>query len=187
MSLEELESMSLEIEEEIKICERDLKKTGSLVIKTQSFTRLISKEDPNLERIKVLKKKAIEYQNKAKELSERRTREKKELEQEMEDSKIRAKRISEIKEDGAEPTFYKEQSSRLDDIISTSMDSLESLRRQGVLIDRINNNLRQGAMRLGVSHETISMIESRFAGDKSLFWILFCGFIALIFILRLFF
>ncbi|ELA42794.1 uncharacterized protein VICG_00109 [Vittaforma corneae ATCC 50505] len=187
MSLGELKIMANEIENEIELCNKDLKKVGSLVIKTQSLMNLLAKEDPSDKEVKVLKIKASSFQSKARELSERRSKEKQELENELMDSKIRTKKITEMSDFGSEmgqSGFFAAQSSKLDDFISTSMDSLESLRRQSVYIDRINETLRRGAFRLGVSNETLSRIESRFAGDKSLFIILLIGIVALVLILR---
>lgn len=184
MNLDALEAMASEIEKEIAICEKDLKKAGSLAIKTQSLVNLLLKEDPTNRAVNVLKIKANSYQNKAKELCERRAKEKQDLENELEDSKIRVKKITEICDTGTEQSFFVEQTSRLDEFISSSMDSLESLRRQSVLVDKINSNLRQGAVRLGVSTETLSMIETRFAGDKSLFLILLGMFVLLVILLK---
>lgn len=185
-----MQSMAEEIEQEIQRCEKDLRRVGSLVIKTHSLSNMLAKEDPELKEIKILKIKTNAFKSKVKELSERRAKEKQDLENEMEDSKIRVKRITEVSGDDLEhreSSFFSTQSSRLDDFISNSMDSLESLRRQNVFIDRINNNLREGAIRLGMSGSLLANIESRFAGDKSLFIILLLVFIFVVVILRFIF
>lgn len=187
MNLEDLKKMANEIEKEIELCQNDLKKVGSLVIKTQSLYNLLSKEDDNDKDVKLLKIKAASYQNKVKELSEKRNREKQDFENELIDSKIRTKKITELTNHDTvmdDKTFFSTQNNKLDEFISTSMDSLESLRRQSVYIDRINETLRQGALRMGFSNETLCKIESRFAGDKSLFIILFFSVILLILILK---
>lgn len=179
--------MARDIERDIEMCEKDLKRVGTLVIKAHSFANLLAKEDPENREVKMLKIKALSYKNKSKELSERRSREKQEFDDELADSRIRTKKITEMSESGRNPgeeRFFTSQSSKLDDFISSSMDSLQSLKRQSVYIDRINDTLRQGALRLGISNETLGRIESRFAGDKSLFYILFIGVIILILILK---
>jgi hypothetical protein len=190
MSIENLKVMASEIEKEIINCEKDLKKVGSLTIKTQSLLNLLAKEDPTNKDVKVLKIKAISYQNKVKELGERRNKEKQEFETELMDSKIRTKKITEINDQGYEmdqSSFFASQNSKLDEFISSSMDSLESLKRQSVYIERINDTLKQGALRMGISNETLSRIESRFAGDKSLFIIMLISIFLLIFILKFIF
>jgi len=193
MTLADLQSMAVEIEEEIKMCEHDLKRVGSLVIKAQSLANLLAKEDPTDQAVRQLKGKAAEYQNKVKELSERRNREREDFAQELTDSKIRVKNITEVQDSSADlaqisqKQFFGAQSSKLDDFISTSMNSLESLKQQSVYIDRINDVLRRGASRLGVSNDTLSRIESRFVGDKSLFIIFLFGIVVLIFVLRFIF
>ncbi|KAM0681558.1 hypothetical protein GINT2_000217 [Glugoides intestinalis] len=187
MNLDSLEAMASEIEKEIVLCEKDLKKVGSLAIKTQSLLNLLSKEDATNRAVNILIIKANSYQNKAKELCERRAKEKQELENELVESKIRQKKITEISDTGVEQNFFVEQTSRLEDFISISMDSIESLRRQSVLVNNINNKLRQGAIRLGISTETLSKIETRFAEDKSLFLILLCLFIILVILLKFIF
>lgn len=190
MALADLQSIAKEIEEEIKLCENDLKKVGSLVIKAQSFVNLLAKEDSSDQAVRQLKGKAMAYQNKVKELSERRNREREDFEQELTDSKIRTKKITEVHDTGTDAVqlsqkqFFSTQTSKLDDFISTSMDSLESLKQQSLYIDRINDVLKRGASRLGVSNETLNRIESRFWGDKSLFIIFLIGIVVLIFVLR---
>lgn len=193
MSHVNLESMAKEIEEEIHHCETDLKKVGSLVIKAQSFANLLAKENSGDSEVKQLKEKSRVYQNKVKELSERRNKERADFEQELVDSKIRTKNITEMQDTCAsvsvvtQKQFFSTQSSKLDDFISTSMDSLESLKKQSIYIDRINDVLRRGATRIGVSNETLTKIENRFAGDKSLFFIFIGAIIIMMFVLRFIF
>lgn len=187
MSVENLKSIADEIERELRICAEDLSRVGSLVIKTQSLLNLVAKEDPNSPEVKQLKGRAQAYHNKVKELSERRNRERAEFEQEMSDSKIRTRRITEMSDcssDTHRTKFVATQTNKLDEFISSSMDSLESLRRQSIHIDRVNDVLKRGAIRLGVSNETLGRIESRFAGDKSLFIILLIGVAVLFLLLR---
>ena len=75
----------------------------------------------------------------------------------------------------------------VDGFILSTMDSLDSIKRQGVFIQRANERLKSGLVRLGVSGELISNIEARFARDKSLFIILFGAVFLLILLLRFYF
>jgi hypothetical protein len=187
MNISELKTMSNEIENEIENCENDLNKVGSLTIKTQSFVNLLSKQDENNKEIKILKIKANSYQKSARTLGEKKAALRNEFEQEMEDSKIRPQKISEIGDVTNTMTdneFYANQSSKLDEFISNSMDSIESLRKQGKYIENINSKLKQGMISLGVSSDVVNKIESRIAGDKTIFLICLCLIILLIIILR---
>lgn len=180
--IEDLQAMADEIEGEIEICENDLKRVGSLSIKTQSFANMVLRMDSSSKTAGLLKIKASSFQNKVRILSDRRTREKLDLELELEDSKIRYKKITEARDnalDVQDSEFFSRQSSKLDEFISSSMDSLESLGRQSVYIDRISSTLRSGLRKLGVGSDILHKIESRFAGDRSLFLILM-GMLALL-------
>lgn len=188
--VEDLQTMADEIEKEIEACESDLRRVGSLSIKAQSFANMVQKLGLCTEGASLLRAKANSFQNRVRVLSDRRTREKQELEQELEDSKIKYKKITEVRDnalDMHDSEFFSRQSSKLDEFISSSMDSLESLRRQGVYIDRINSTLRSGILRLGVGSDTLHKIESRFAGDKSLFLALMGTLALLILVLKVVF
>lgn len=182
-----LQSLAREIEHDIAEGEQDLRKVGSLAIKIQSFVNQLSALDAHDHDVQQMLAQASAFQSRARVLAERRTREKQALEQEMQSSKLRTQRITEASaaEEAAEKHgFFAAQSTQVDSFIESSMDALESLQRQNVLVDRISTNLRQGALRLGVSSETLSRIESRFSGDKSLFIILLLCVVLLILLLR---
>lgn len=187
--IENLKRMASEIENGIVECQTDLRKVGTLNIKVQSFRNMLSKQDPSSEEVRMLSTKASDFQNKTRMLSDQRRKEKQGLEQEMIDSKIKFKKITEASDNSGlhDSDFYSKQSSRLDDYISSSMDSLEALKKQSVYIDRINNTIKSGLLKLGVGSDVLHKIESRFAGDKSLFLILVAVIVILIFILKIVF
>lgn len=183
----DLQAMANEIEKEMSACESDLRRVGSLSIKVQSFANMVQRLDPGEQAASFLKAKANTFRCRARVLSDRRTMEKMELEQEMESSRIKYKKITEAKDntlDSQDSEFFSRQSSKLDEFISSSMDSLESLRRQSAYIDRISSTLRDGLQRLGVGSDTLHSIESRLAGDRTLFLILMGALALLILILK---
>lgn len=184
MGIAELQCMAATIEREIEECENDLKRVGSLTIKTQSFSNLLSKQDESDKEIKLLKIKANSFLKSVKLLGEKKAIIKNEYEQEMEHSKIRPQKISEMTNSMADNEFYSKQSSTLDEFISSSMDSLDSLKRQSKYIDNISGKLKQGVLSIGVSSDLVNQIESRFAGDKSIFYILLILIVLLILFMR---
>lgn len=186
---EELRRMQQEIEREINLCQRDLKRIGSLSIKVNSFKNLVAKESENNSIHGEFSLKSKYFQDQVRILSDKRTQEKQELEQEMESSKIRYKKITEVKDtsNDIDDKFFSQQSNKLDDFISKSMDSLRSLERQGGYIDNISNTVRRNFVNLGLGSDILYNIESRFAGDKSLFYILIISTILVILVLRFIF
>lgn len=189
LNINELKIMENEIENELKKSQSDLKKVGSLTIKINSFKNMVSKINQNESGAKELFLKSKYFQQQIKILADRRTQEKQELEHEMESSKIRFKRITEASEnnDLTDDKFFSQQSSKIDDFISKSMDSFRSLERQGGYIDKISHSIRRNFVNLGVGDDLLYNIETRFAGDKSLFYILIIILIILIFVLRFYF
>lgn len=185
MEISELQTMAEKIERDIDECENDLNKVGSLTIKVQSFANLLGKQDQESKEVKLLKIKANSFLKSVKILGEKKAVLKKEFEQEMEESKIRPQKISEIDNYSMpENEFFSNQSSKLDDFISNSIDTIDSLKRQSRHIDNVSRKLKEGMINMGVSNDLMNQIESRFAGDKSVFLILLILVILLIFILR---
>lgn len=188
--LEELAAMADEIENELGMCDKNIKKLGSASIKTQSFHNMVNKEDQGDRNIKQLQMKARYFLNRVKTFNDMRSKERSEFEQEMADSKIQVKKISETYDPDhelKEREFYSKQSNKLDSFIISTMDSLDSIKRQGVFIQRANERLKNGLMRLGVSGELIDKIEVRFARDKTLFMVLFGSVLFFIVLLRFYF
>lgn len=181
--LKTLETMAGEIEEQINACGNDLRNIGTLNIKTQSFLNMLSKANDGSEEFKILITKAGEIRNKVKILSNLRKQEKEKMEQEMMESKIKYKKITEVHDNTRnelDSDFFDSQSSRLDDFIMSSMDSLASLKRQGNYINRITNTLRNSFVRLGGSSDLLQKIESQVEGYKKSFLIL-VGFLFIVF------
>jgi len=190
LEFEDLNKMADEIEDELGVCRNDLRKIGTLNIKAQSYMNILSKQNQNTKEFNLLKERGEHIQNNIKVLSDLRKKEKQELEQEMSDSKINFKRITEARDSSSnvsESDFFHGQSSRLDRIIHSSMDSLESIKRQGNMINSVNDTLRRSFIKLGAGSDLLQKIESRVAGDKSLFLMLICILIALIILLKLVF
>lgn len=185
MNISDLEAMAGKIEQDIKDCQNNLNKLGTLTIKTQSFINMLSKQSEDNDDVKRLKMKANSYLKSVKELGDKKAIMKKELEHEMEESKIRPKKINELDNHSmTESEFFSNQSSKLDEFISSSMDTIDSLKRQSRYIDNINGKLRQGVLNMGVNSDLLNQIETRFAGDKSIFIILLILIVIFIFVLR---
>jgi len=79
--------------------------------------------------------------------------------------------------------FYGAQSSRMDNIIMSTMDSLESLRLQGKYIDSTRTMINDGLRRMGLSNRFINRIESRVTMDKVVFIGLFIFLVLVIMVL----
>lgn len=186
----ELNKICTKLEEELKDCHQDLKRVGNLNIRSQSLRNMIEKLEEDGDEIRKLKSRSHRIQSKVKNLSDLRTKEKNEMEEEMISSNIRYKKITEASESGihlSDKEFFLQQTNKLDDFLSSTLDSIKSLEKQGGYIDRINKSLRNGLVNFGVAGDVLHRLESRFAGDKSLFIILICLLVLLIFILRLLF
>lgn len=188
-SIEELKIIADELEQELESCEKDLKKTSILLVKIQSFQTMLNKREEDGE-IRILRVKAQSFLKKVQQLCQKRNKEKSDLEQEMNDARIRVKKINEACDPDMElkeRDFFSKQNEHLDNYILNAIDSIDSLKRQGVYIDRINENLRSGLIRMGVSSAFLNRIESRFKRDKLIFIILFFIIILFILFLRFFF
>lgn len=182
--VEELRAIAAEIEIELEACEKNLKRVGALSVKIQSFCNMVGRMDHGGSAAEELRKKARAYAGRVKALGDRRAREQSEFEQEMADSKLSVRKISEAcdpdREVASDKDFYADQTSKLDSFITNTMDSLESLKRQGVYISRVNERLRSGLERLGVSGELIGRIERQYAGDNMLFKVAFAFTVVLV-------
>ena len=192
-SVEELERRAEEIERELKLCESDSRRAGALTVKVQSFHNALRKENPSDPKVKRLQTRSKYFITQARLLSEQAAKEQENIDSEMTASRIRPQRSGEIEYDSqggmstqSDSEFFSEQSTRMDSFISTTMDSIESLKRQGLVINRINDRLRDGLSRIGMSAELIESVEARFGRDRGIFYILFTGlvlFIVLLFIM----
>lgn len=185
--LQELIVMADEIEDELGRCGNNLKGVGALSVKIQSLQNMLRREDQDNGKIKQLQVRTKYFLTQVRILSEKCTAERDAMEQEMEDSKIRVKKISETYDpdhEMKERDFYSKQSSRVDDFISNTMDSLESLKRQGAIINRVNERITAGIERLGYTGDFIRRIEQRFGRDTMFFILLFGALFILVLLLR---
>ncbi|KAI5172370.1 hypothetical protein PAEPH01_1734 [Pancytospora epiphaga] len=187
---DELSKMADEIDIELGMCEKNLKKIGSVAIKIHSFGSILDKQDQNNQNIRQLQVRRRYFHVRAAEFTDQQARERGQMEKEMEDAKIGIKHLSESHDPDSElreREFYSKQSNRLDEFIMSTMDSLDSVKRQGVYIQKINEKLKSGLERLGVSGALISKIEARVSQDKTLFTALFCITLFMILLLRFYF
>lgn len=186
-TVDELTSIADEIEVGLEKCKDNLNLAGGLSIKVRSFSNMILKADLPKHDTEILDRRANIFSKKIQELSRRKAAERMELEQDMEDSKIKVSRITELKDlnqDVGREDFFDHQTSRLDDFLMSTMGSIDSLKRQSAYIDRISSRMRSGLARLGIGNEVIQKINERVGSDKLIFIVLTVLVLMFIFILR---
>ncbi len=177
---ERLLKMTDEIDRDLKEVDGNKDILDTVSVKIQSFWNKV-KDEENTPEIARLRIQAKFYMKRIKEIAEIYAVKRSTIEEEMRRGRLRTNKISEVDGDSPEDNeFYSIQSSRVDHIISSAMDSIGSLNRQGNIIDSINQKLKLGVRRLGLSSEFIKNMENRFKKDNIIFIILFALTIILI-------
>lgn len=179
-----------EIEKDLRRCEETLENIGSLAIRVQSFARAVSAldvDDPDAER---LSRQADLFNKAVLRLGSQRSRMRSEEREEMIKSRINVE--NEYLENTSTPhpvnddDFFSSSTQRINSVLMNAMDAFETVKRQGVYIDRTGERIRTGLSRIGLSKELIDQIDRRYMSDKAIFMGAIAAVVFLFFVLRFF-
>lgn len=189
-TIDELKTMATEIEDGLEMCHNNLSLAGGLSIKVRSFKSMVENVEASNPDSEMLNKRANHFLKTIQQLAQKKAYQRAELEQEMAISRIRIPKITEISGSDSEimsDKFYSNQTNKLDGFLMSTMDSLNSLKRQSTQIKRISERVKHGLSRLGLSNSAINSIERRISYDKIIFIVLLVLLVLFVLFLRFIF
>ncbi len=170
----------------MEYCQTNLNMLGTVNIKIRSLNNLYKSIECSESDARIFMERMRQIEYKYRELMKMKQVEKKNMERELSEANLTTNRLDEhyIYDKEENDEFFEQQNNKMNSILNKGIDSIQSLRRQDLYIDRISNRLKQGLIRLGVADDYIKDIESKSFGDKTLFIFLFILLILFIFLLR---
>lgn len=188
--LEALESKSTEIES--KINKKDaLEYIGALSILITSYSTLLSHHKKLLEEMaesEYQKHRLLldQYNKKMREMNSLRRNahniEQKDLAEAKLDKVSYAENVN--TQQLEEEDFMSTNTRRLNSYLMTAIDSLDSLKKQGKVLDGTREKMLGGLKRMGFSEELVEKISGRYSNDKVLFMVGLFVVIVVFFLLR---
>lgn len=183
------------IKQDLEKCVNQKSGLGALGVKIKSFKDMLNSTNLDTNERNRLSNEITQVYNEFKQLEQERNRQRAETHREMRESNLMVNRTDELHSysntaqnnpyiTATDNDFYKSENSKLDKIISSGYDSLNNLKKQDELLENINDKLKSGLKRLGLSVSVMEKIEKRTLGDKSFFYFMVLFIVFLMFLFK---